>query len=96
MAPLKIIDLGLIDYEPSLEFQKETFLQIKNNNHSSALILCQHHPVITLGRNADERNVLASLGELAEKNIPKFEIERGGGTPPTTAPVRSPPIPFLI
>jgi lipoate-protein ligase B len=42
------------------------------------LIICQHYPVITLGRGADRKNILADERELKKRNIPVYEIERGG------------------
>ncbi|MFH1413555.1 MAG: lipoyl(octanoyl) transferase LipB [Candidatus Omnitrophota bacterium] len=74
----KIFDLGLIKYEPTWHFQKEVFKAVKYGYIDSALILCQHHPVITLGRSADRKNILFSDEELSLKEIRTFEIERGG------------------
>ena len=48
----KVFDLGLVDFKKAWDFQKEVFFQVKNGRLKSALILCQHYPVITLGRSA--------------------------------------------
>ena len=40
--------------------------------------LCEHPPVITLGRSADRTNVLASSDELAAAGVTIEQIERGG------------------
>jgi lipoate-protein ligase B len=40
--------------------------------------LCEHPPVITLGRSADRSNVLASPAELAAADVSVEQIERGG------------------
>jgi len=40
--------------------------------------LCEHPPVITLGRSADRSNVLASPAELAAAGVSVEQIERGG------------------
>lgn len=42
------------------------------------VLLCEHPPVITLGRSADRSNVLASEGALAEAGVTIEPIERGG------------------
>jgi len=75
---LQIFDLGLIDFKSAWEFQHEVFAQVKSGEFDFALITCQHHPVITLGRSAKKENVLASFEELKQRNIEIFEIERGG------------------
>ena len=42
------------------------------------LILCEHDPVITIGRSAKAGNLLASPEDLAKLGIEAIEIERGG------------------
>jgi lipoate-protein ligase B len=74
----KTFDLGLVDYLSAWQFQKEVFSQVKNGLFKSALIFCQHHPVITLGRRADRKNILASEQELQNRRIPVYQTERGG------------------
>ncbi|MBU1090964.1 MAG: lipoyl(octanoyl) transferase LipB [Candidatus Omnitrophica bacterium] len=74
----KIFDLGLIQFKPAWYFQKEAFKAVKHGYIDSALIICQHYPVITLGRCANRDNILCSNKVLAFKGIGVFEIERGG------------------
>jgi len=42
------------------------------------LLLLEHDPVLTLGRNASEAHVLALPGLLAERGIEVLRVERGG------------------
>jgi lipoyl(octanoyl) transferase len=42
------------------------------------LILLEHPPVLTLGRNATRANILANDEELASKGVAVHEINRGG------------------
>ena len=74
----KVFDLGLIEFEQAWQFQKALFSQVKEGTLTSALILCQHYPVITLGRLSDKRNILAPQDELKAKGVGIFQIERGG------------------
>ncbi|MGE0548204.1 MAG: lipoyl(octanoyl) transferase LipB [Kofleriaceae bacterium] len=45
---------------------------------AGVVLLCEHPPVITLGRSADQRNVLASRDQLAADGVSVVPIERGG------------------
>lgn len=75
---MKIFDLGLIDFKKALDFQKSVFEDVKNNKFPAAVILCQHYPVITLGRSSSKDNILAQDIELRHRGIGVQEIERGG------------------
>lgn len=74
----KILDLGLADFPEAWHFQKKTFQEVKNGFYQSALILCRHYPVITLGKQADKKNILASPEQLKNKGIRIYKVERGG------------------
>lgn len=73
-----VFDLGLIDYKVALRYQKEMFAEAKKGTFMSALIVCRHFPVITLGRMADKKNILATEQQLLDNDILIYEIERGG------------------
>jgi lipoate-protein ligase B len=75
---IEIFDLGLIDYLEAWKLQKDIFEKVNHHQLEAGLILCNHYPVITLGRQADKRNILISVDELYKKKIPVYEIERGG------------------
>ena len=57
---------------------KESGIAPKDLAQAHRLILCEHAPVYTLGRSGDEENLLLSIGELAERGIEYFPINRGG------------------
>ena len=50
----------------------------KEGRIGDALLLLEHTPVITLGRNAHSQNVLASPEFLAQRGVEVFECNRGG------------------
>jgi lipoyl(octanoyl) transferase len=75
---MKLFDLGLVDYQKGYDAQREIFLSVKEGKFNSALLLCRHNPVITLGRAADKQNILAEEAVLRQKNIKVYEIDRGG------------------
>lgn len=74
----EVFDLGLVDFQQALNFQKEKFNEVKSGSMRSALILCRHHPVITYGRRADRKNILVTPEILKEKGIRIYAAERGG------------------
>ena len=74
----ELFNLGLIEYLKAGDFQKEIFIRVKENSLGSALIICRHYPVITLGRRANAANIVASPQELTKSSIQVRRIERGG------------------
>jgi lipoate-protein ligase B len=74
----KIFDLGLVDYFYTWQRQKEIFNDVKIGLLESGLILCQHYPVITLGRQAKKENLRVDTTELRSRGIGIYEIKRGG------------------
>lgn len=75
---IKVLDLGLTDYFSAWETQKDIFQEVRQGRLESALILCQHRPVITLGRLAKRENIRFSEEQLKQKGIEMFAVERGG------------------
>lgn len=74
----EVFDLGLVDFEKAWQFQKEVFNDVKAGLMQSALILCRHYPVITLGRLGKKENIIVPEFELKKRGIQIFEIERAG------------------
>lgn len=75
---LQIRDLGLIGYGPALEIQEELVEERKRGAGTDTLLLLEHTPVYTLGRNADEANVTATEAELEARGIEVVRTGRGG------------------
>ncbi|MBP7216548.1 MAG: lipoyl(octanoyl) transferase LipB [Candidatus Omnitrophica bacterium] len=73
-----VIDLGLLDFTPAWEFQKKILNETKAGIRAATLILCQHRPVITMGRQGKLSNIVASAEELATRTIKVISLERGG------------------
>ncbi|MBI4773433.1 MAG: lipoyl(octanoyl) transferase LipB [Deltaproteobacteria bacterium] len=76
--PLIIKDLGRTHYEPVLETQRRIHYEKSLNRTAPDYILVtEHHHVLTLGRTADSRNLLAKE-ELERLGVPVVPTERGG------------------
>ncbi|MDD5045050.1 MAG: lipoyl(octanoyl) transferase LipB [Candidatus Omnitrophica bacterium] len=73
-----IFDLGLTRYRETLAIQKDVWQKVKNGALPSSIIVCQHYPVITLGRNAKRENILAEIGQIQKQGIEIIEVDRGG------------------
>ena len=75
---ISVIHLGLLDYGTALKLQQSLVDLRKQNRISDVLLLLEHPPVITLGRNASQKNLLASPELLRKKGVELFESNRGG------------------
>jgi lipoyl(octanoyl) transferase len=75
---ISILQLGTIDYATGLRLQQKLVQLRKDGRIGDVLLLLEHSPVITLGRNAKAANVIASPEQLAERGVELFECDRGG------------------
>jgi lipoyl(octanoyl) transferase len=75
---ISVVQLGTIDYATGLRLQQRLVELRKNNEIANVLLLLEHTPVITLGRNARRDNVLASDELLKQRGVELFECDRGG------------------
>ena len=71
---LQVQDLGNSSYKRTWELQKELQLQRIENKIDDTLLLVEHEPVYTFGKNTDENHLLQNYPE----NVKLFHIERGG------------------
>lgn len=75
---ISIIELGTIDYATGLRLQQQMVELRKREKIGDVLLLLEHTPVITLGRNAKASNVIASSELLEKRGVELFESDRGG------------------
>ena len=75
---ISALQLGSIDYATGLRLQEKLVALRKDGRIGDALLLLEHPPVITLGRNAKSSNVLVSPELLARRGVEVFECDRGG------------------
>src|SRR5246127_2610919 len=78
MPLITIVQLGTVDYATGLRLQQQLVALRKEEKIGDVLLLLEHSPVITLGRNAKATNVVASRDLLAERGVELFECDRGG------------------
>ena len=75
---ISVLQLGTLDYATALGLQQKLVDLRKENRIGDVLLLLEHPPVITLGRNAQRKNILASPDLLAERGVEVYECDRGG------------------
>lgn len=75
---ISVVHLGSIDYGSALRLQEHLVELRKKNRIDNVLLLLEHPPVITLGRNANDTNIIVPREFLAGKGVEVFEINRGG------------------
>ena len=70
--------LGRVEYGEALALQERLVEQVKTGEAPDTLLLVEHPPVITLGRNSHAENVLLSATQLAQRGVEVHEVGRGG------------------
>ncbi len=75
---INVLHLGMVGYDTALKLQRTLLDMRKAGRIENTLLLLEHPPVITLGRNAQLSNVLAPPEFLAQRGVELFDIDRGG------------------
>jgi lipoyl(octanoyl) transferase len=75
---ISVLQLGTVDYASALRLQETLVALRKEGRIGDVILILEHTPVITLGRNAKAENVLASPELLAQRGVEVFECDRGG------------------
>ena len=75
---IRLLSLGRVPYAEALVIQQRVIAARKQNLIGDTLLLLEHPPVITLGRNASRANILASDEWLASRGVEVHVINRGG------------------
>jgi lipoyl(octanoyl) transferase len=74
----QIVELGLIGYAEACALQKRIVTARKADVIGDVLLLCEHTPVITQGRNGKREHLLVSENVLRQRNVQFYECSRGG------------------
>ena len=73
-----MVNLGRCDYATALRLQ-ESLVELRQQGRvPNVLLFVEHPPVITLGRNAREANIVVPREWLAGRGVEVHEINRGG------------------
>jgi lipoyl(octanoyl) transferase len=75
---VSLVDLGRMEYAAALALQQQVCALRQQEQIGDVLLLVEHPPVLTLGRNAQRQHVVAGDEALAQRGISLFETNRGG------------------
>jgi lipoyl(octanoyl) transferase len=72
--------LGSLDFDEVLALQNRLVFQLRAGRPGGALVLCEHPPLITVGRHGGPWQIHAGRDELASRRWQVRWVPRGGGT----------------
>lgn len=75
---LSVRRLGRLRYADGLALQQQLVAQRQQGTIPDTLLLLEHEPVFTLGRNARQENLLFPADALRARGFDVFEAGRGG------------------
>ena len=78
-ASLQVYLLGSIDFESALALQRRLIYQVAGERSGAALVLCEHPPLITVGRQGSRSHILCDSEELRARRWKVRWVNRGGG-----------------
>ena len=71
--------LARLDFEAALALQKRLVYEVSGDRAQAALLLCEHPPLITVGRQGSRAHILCGPEELHARELPVRWVNRGGG-----------------
>jgi lipoyl(octanoyl) transferase len=76
---LDVYLLGRVDFEALLSLQRRLVYEVSGRRERAALILCEHDPLISVGRQGSRAQIHFDANELQLKRWPIRWVNRGGG-----------------
>jgi lipoate-protein ligase B len=71
-------DLGRVPYSAAWSLQRRLHAARVADEIGDTVLLCEHTPVVTMGKSGKAHNLLVSKDELRRRGVEYFEVERGG------------------
>jgi len=78
MPILRVYQMGLAEYGRAYTFQEKLLEQRIEGEIPDTLLLLEHPPTLTIGKENDLENLLVSGQELRKRGISLFSTDRGG------------------
>lgn len=76
---LQVYLLGTVDFEEMLRVQRRLVYDVAGDRDRAVLILCEHPPGISVGREGSREHIRCGPAELAARRWPIRWVNRGGG-----------------
>src|SRR5712691_2322736 len=76
---LQVYLLGSVEFEAALALQQRLAYQVAGDRNHAALVLCEHPPLITVGRQGSRSHLLCEPEELRARRWRVRWVNRGGG-----------------
>jgi lipoyl(octanoyl) transferase len=79
-AALQVFLLGVVDFDAALFLQERLMMDVANGDDGhGVLLVCEHPPVITIGREGSQADLCCGSEELTARQIEVRWLNRGGG-----------------
>jgi lipoyl(octanoyl) transferase len=79
-SALRVYLLGLVEFEAALTLQRMLAFETAGARDSAALVLCEHPPLITVGRGGSPADIRCDFEELRARRWAMRWVNRGGGS----------------
>src|SRR5437588_11512158 len=76
---LQVYLLGTVDFEDMLQCQRRLVYEVSGDRSRAALLLCEHPPLISVGREGSREHIRFEPKDLAAREWPVRWVNRGGG-----------------
>jgi lipoyl(octanoyl) transferase len=77
-APITVVRAGLVPYLTAWDWQRDLAARRATDDIGDVLLLLEHPRVYTMGRRADDANLVFDADERARRGIELHHIDRGG------------------
>ena len=79
-ATLDVYLLGVVDYDSAIQLQNYLVYELSGRtDQRGVLLICEHPPIITIGREGSHSHIAVESEELKSRSIPVQWVNRGGG-----------------
>jgi lipoyl(octanoyl) transferase len=76
---LQVYLLGAVDFEAALAWQRRLAYNVAGDRDTACLVLCEHPPIISVGRQGSRGHIRFDLEELELRGWRVRWVNRGGG-----------------
>jgi lipoyl(octanoyl) transferase len=76
---LQVYLLGVVEFDAVLRLQRRLVYEIAGDRNAAALIICEHPPLITVGRDGSREHIGHETDDLETRGWPVRWVNRGGG-----------------